>query len=104
MGENESSSFHGRPRLWFQNAAGTGTHYVVPNVDLRTNLWTHVAFVVNEATAELHCYINGELVHTFTGVSNALKVNKLYVGRDDRTGWQYPFMGQVADIRVWEAL
>ncbi len=91
---------NGRPRLWFENAEGTGAHFVAP-VDVRTNRWTHIAWVIDEDAGTITCYINGEAVYTNANAGAPLTVQKLYVGRDNRTGWQYPFMGQVADVRLW---
>ncbi len=100
------SSFHmdiytkGRPRLYCVNADGTAVSYVA-NVDLRTNEWTHVAWVCDASTGVITCYVNGDAVYTNNTVGANVQVGTLYVGRDDRNGWKYPFVGQVADIRVW---
>ena len=90
----------GRPRLYYTNASGVGTHYIA-NVDLRTNEWTHVAWVCDSNAGTVTCYINGEAVYTNNTLGDLVNVSTMYVGRDDRSGWQYPFVGQVADVRVW---
>ena len=90
----------GRPRLYYTNASGVGTHYIA-NVDLRTNEWTHVAWVCDSTAGTATCYINGEPVYTNNTIGGLISVSTMYVGRDDRSGWQYPFVGQVADVRVW---
>ncbi|MBQ6832714.1 MAG: metallophosphoesterase, partial [Oscillospiraceae bacterium] len=100
------ASFHmdiytkGRPRLYYANASGVGTNYVA-NVDVRTGEWTHIAWVCDSAACTVTCYINGEAVYTNDTIDKLVNVSTLYVGRDNRSGWQYPFVGQVADVRVW---
>ena len=100
------ASFHmdiytkGRPRLYYTDASGVGTSYIA-NVDLRTNEWTHIAWVCDSAACTITCYINGEAVYTNDTIDKLVNVSTLYVGRDNRSGWQYPFVGQVADVRVW---
>ena len=90
----------GRPRLYYTNADGVGTHYIAP-VDVRTNEWTHIAWTLDSTTGIITCYVNGEAVYTNNNIGGYVKVTTMYVGRDDRSGWQYPFIGEVADVRVW---
>ena len=90
----------GRPRLYYTNAEGVGAHYIA-NVDVRTNEWTHVAWVCDSNAGTVICYINGEAVYTNNTIGGLVSVSTMYVGRDDRSGWQYPFIGKVADVRVW---
>lgn len=92
---------NGRPRLWYARSSGTAGGYVA-DVDVRTNKWTHIAWVCDDTTGVVTCYVNGESVYTKDTIGDAVTVQTAYVGRDDRGGWQYPFVGQVADIRLWE--
>ena len=100
------SSFHmdiytkGRPRLYYTNAAGEDVNYVA-NVDVRTNEWTHIAWVCDTDAGTVKCYVNGEEVFSKDDIGQPVNVSTLYVGHDNRSGWQYPFIGQIADVRVW---
>ena len=91
----------GRPRLYAVNAEGVGQNYVA-NVDVRTNEWTHIAWTCDNDAGVVTCYINGEAVYTSSTLGGSITVGRMYIGRDDRSGWQYPFVGEVADVRVWD--
>lgn len=91
---------NGRPRLYYTSATGKAAHFMA-DADLRTNKWTHIAWVVDDVAKSITCYINGKESFVSTNIDDSVFVKSLYIGRDNRSGWQYPFMGEVADIRVW---
>lgn len=90
----------GRPRLYYPNVDGTSTNYIA-DVDVRTNKWTHIAWTWDTEFGTVQCYINGESVYTNYGIGDAGETSTLYVGRTSNSGWNYPFLGEIADLRVW---
>ena len=92
----------GRPRLYWNN----GQVDFTANHDLRTGMWTHLAFVVNENGTTAKCYVNGELVETKTGAFSGVTPQGLTkIGGDYRTNntmrWKEA-EGSFDNLSIWQ--
>lgn len=90
----------GRPRLYYPNVDGTNVNYIA-DVDIRTNKWTHIVWTWNTESGIVQCYINGEVVYTDYDIGDAGVTSTLYLGRTPDAEWNYPLLGEMADLRVW---
>lgn len=89
----------GRPSLYY--ADGASIRYTA-DVDVRTNKWTHIAWVCDDTNSNVTCYINGEAVYTNGTVKGPVNVPHLTVGGNaSRREYRCPFFGEIADVRVW---
>ncbi len=95
--------------LCFGNTGGT-IGILRPVVPL--SQWTHVAVTINEATGDIHFYVNGVdqgAWGTWGGGVDRFNAilpsnNPLYLGGFNQLGWGYNndnFIGKVAEMRIW---
>ncbi|MBQ8207918.1 MAG: leucine-rich repeat protein [Clostridia bacterium] len=105
---------NGVPRLYLTSEAGKATSILFKDVDVRSSELVHVAITIENfdaeaLTADLNCYINGELKQTITGQANIwadFAVKELYLGGDARVGNEVYFKGSIkyaaayADVRT----
>ena len=112
LGRQEASGVASRsPSLWVVNRGSTlkGLHYdsnpagadatrytgSIGNLFPNTDTWYHLAWV-KEGT-EFRFYVDGQLVHTRTGVPLNLQTNSAYnIGRNDNN-----MEGFIDEVRIW---
>lgn len=89
-------STNGNPRVVFN-----GRSFTLTSVDLRTDCWTHLAFVCDHAQDKILCYINGRLAgETNAVVSDYSGESIAYLGNNSRMSRS--FHAQAADVRLWD--
>lgn len=93
---------NGNPRLMWDGGGGSQRiDLVAEDVDVRTGMWTHLAFVRDAAANTTTLYVNGEAEATANKSGRDIIPPHLAVGNDMRTGTGFPFMGAVSGVRLW---
>ena len=102
---------YGRPSLMCAYEGETGTEYIA-DVDLRTGQWTHLAYTYDIEKDVVKCYINGEVVETWTGKDlrpmeynqTITPFNPHVIGafrNNEAIPIAQKFPGWIADVRLW---
>lgn len=96
----------GHPRVMIRNKAGYNTTaaYIFKNVDVATGNKVHMAIVIDTANKKMHCYINGELAQTISGITKATNFGTKdlpIVGGDYKGGNSSYFTGTIHSISAW---
>ena len=97
---------NGNPRVMIRNKAGytTTKSYTFSNVDVAVGHKVHMAIVIDTSKKQMHCYINGELAQTISGITKATGFGTKYlpvVGGDYRGGNATYFTGTIHSISAW---
>ena len=102
---------NGNPRFVWRKSATDKATFTVYNVDVRTGSWLNLAFVRDQASGMLYCYVNGEMVaQKQTNAVNLADItitdNYLMIGSDYTTaqadaGFAPDFKGGIAGVRVY---
>lgn len=100
-----SMNASGNPVLYLSDGDGLAVNFEVSDVDLRTDKWTHIAFVKNTETATVNCYINGLLQSSTEipeGFAEVKPYHTLTIGHyiADELGTA-TFGGEVANLKLW---
>ncbi len=107
----------GVPRLYLTSPAGSAKSILFSDVDIRSDKLVHLALTVENfdaeaLTADLKCYVNGELKQTIMGQAlwADFAVSGLQLGGDARVGNEQYFKGSIkyaaayADARTSEEI
>ncbi|MBQ8684089.1 MAG: metallophosphoesterase [Clostridia bacterium] len=86
----------GNPRVLF---GGSGLK--VTSVDLRTNSWTHLAFVCDREQGKILCYVNGELAGSKAATVKELTTSSTAILGNVKNKMTSTFHGEAADLRLW---
>lgn len=102
---------NGNPRFVWRKSATDKATFTVYNVDVRTGSWLNLAFVRDQASGMLYCYINGEMVAQkqtnavnladITITNNYLMVGSDYTTAQSDAGFAPDFKGGIAGVRVY---
>lgn len=92
--------YKGKPHLY--NASKNIDFKV--DYDLRTDEWTHLAFVNDKTANKMFCYINGELKGTYDGSYDNAQYGTEYgyvIGNNSYYDKGNAFQGEIRDVRFW---
>ena len=102
---------NGNPRFVWRKSATDKATFTVYNVDVRTGSWLNLAFVRDQASGMLYCYVNGEMVAQkqtnavnladITITNNYLMVGSDYTTAQSAAGFAPDFKGGIAGVRVY---
>ncbi len=102
---------NGNPRFVWRKSATDKATFTVYNVDVRTGSWLNLAFVRDQASGMLYCYVNGEMVAQkqtnavnladITITNNYLMVGSDYTSAQSAAGFAPDFKGGIAGVRVY---
>jgi len=100
-----SMNASGNPVLYLSDGDGKAVNFEISDVDLRTDKWTHIAFVKNTESATVNCYINGLLQSSTEipeGFAEVKPYHPLTIGHyiADELGTA-TFGGEVANLKLW---
>ncbi len=100
-----SMNASGNPVLYLSDGDGLAINFEVSDVDLRTDKWTHIAFVKNTETATVNCYINGLLQSSTEipeGFAEVKPYHTLTIGHyiADELGTA-TFGGEISSLKLW---
>ncbi len=94
---------NGAPKVFFRDAGKTEYECVFSNVNTISTEPIHMAIVLDMANNSVHCYINGTLRQTVSGVPSSafLPAQKYVVGGNmRRANFEY-FTGDILNVAVW---
>ncbi|MBE6823954.1 MAG: hypothetical protein E7513_01270 [Ruminococcaceae bacterium] len=96
----------GQPRVAIRNVADYSKQsvYVFNKVNVATGDKVHLSIVMDFPNKKMHCYVNGKLAQTITGVesiSSFEEKHKPVIGGDYRGGNATYFTGNIESIAVW---
>lgn len=96
----------GHPRVMIRNKAGYGNAgvYVFDQVDVAIGQELHMAIALDTSNKQMHCYINGELAQTISGITKYTGFGTKYlpvIGGDYRSGNGTYFTGVIHSMAVW---
>jgi len=93
----------GHPKLSWTGSNGKQFSVTFKNVDVRTNKWTHLAFVRDIEAGKALCYVNGELAQELpmTDVSAAIPTAPMCLGGDMRANNSVYFKGELRNAAVF---
>lgn len=102
---------NGNPRFVWRKSVTDKATFTVYNVDVRTGNWLNLAFVRNQATGILYCYVNGEMVARkqvnrenladITITNNYLMIGSDYTSAQSEADFAPDFKGSIAGVRVY---
>jgi len=96
----------GQPRVAIRDKADYSKQsvYTFKNVNVATGEKVHLAIVMDFSKKKMHCYVNGELAQTISGVAAVTPFEEKHtavVGGDHRNGNKTYFTGTIESVAVW---
>ncbi len=97
---------NGQPKVSIRNTAHYSKqyNYTFDKVDVATGEKVHLAIVMDFSNKKMHCYVNGELAQTITGVASIKpfkEKHNMVIGGDHRNGNSTYFTGKIESIALW---
>ena len=97
---------NGQPRVAIRNIAHPSLQsvYVFSNVNVATGEKVHLSIVSDFANKQMHCYVNGVLMQTISGIAAVepyVGKHNYLIGGDHTNGNPTHFTGQISSVSVW---
>ena len=95
----EAAVFPDGSLQWAYYTSTTPWFWVNTGYTVTYGQWTHVAFVHDVASAQLHTYVNGSLIHTYSLTGTLVGGTESFkIGNRSSNS---PFSGQIDNVRLW---
>lgn len=95
----------GQPKVTVRNAKrDSAKTYTFKEVNVATGEKVHLSIVMDFTNKKMHCYVNGELKQTLTGITAVSNFEDKYypvIGGDHRNGNATYFTGEIYSIALW---